>query len=129
MNDVISLRSIRACRLLPGHSSTTPCRRAPQNILPGDKAELLAEVRIRLAPSFSNYNLFSIPGIISKIAYNTRSLVHCTVLWSHRFKCVTSYGSMNSSWKYYSGEELQLPAFSTLFIGGNHDASNYIGEL
>ncbi|KAG5612852.1 hypothetical protein H5410_024133 [Solanum commersonii] len=84
MNDVISLRSRRARRLLPSHSSTTLCRRAPQNILSDDKAELLAEVRIRLAPSFSNYNLFSIPGTISKTAYNTGSLVHCTVLWSHQ---------------------------------------------
>ncbi|KAG5612853.1 hypothetical protein H5410_024134 [Solanum commersonii] len=24
----------------------------------------------------------------------------------NRFKCVTSYGSMNSSWKYYTGEEV-----------------------
>ncbi|KAL0016577.1 hypothetical protein SO802_003646 [Lithocarpus litseifolius] len=37
------------------------------------------------------------------------------------------YRSMNSFWKYYSGEE--VAPFPTIFIGGNHEASNYMWEL
>ncbi|KAF6142120.1 hypothetical protein GIB67_037038 [Kingdonia uniflora] len=37
------------------------------------------------------------------------------------------YRSMNSFWKYYSGQEI-VP-FPTVFIGGNHEASNYLWEL
>ncbi|XP_010250324.1 PREDICTED: lariat debranching enzyme isoform X2 [Nelumbo nucifera] len=37
------------------------------------------------------------------------------------------YRSMNSFWKYYSGEE--VAPFPTIFIGGNHEASNYLWEL
>lgn len=37
------------------------------------------------------------------------------------------YRSMNSFWKYYSGEK-EAP-FPTIFIGGNHEASNYLWEL
>ncbi|KAJ0695294.1 putative calcineurin-like phosphoesterase domain, ApaH type, metallo-dependent phosphatase [Helianthus annuus] len=37
------------------------------------------------------------------------------------------YRSMNSFWKYYSGEK--VAPFPTLFIGGNHEASNYLWEL
>ncbi|KAG2700391.1 hypothetical protein I3760_07G228200 [Carya illinoinensis] len=37
------------------------------------------------------------------------------------------YRSMNSFWKYYSGEE--LAPYPTIFIGGNHEASNYLWEL
>uniref|UniRef100_A0A5B6ZRQ0 Lariat debranching enzyme C-terminal domain-containing protein n=1 Tax=Davidia involucrata TaxID=16924 RepID=A0A5B6ZRQ0_DAVIN len=37
------------------------------------------------------------------------------------------YRSMNSFWKYYSGEK--VAPFPTIFIGGNHEASNYMWEL
>ncbi|KAK9947238.1 hypothetical protein M0R45_012670 [Rubus argutus] len=37
------------------------------------------------------------------------------------------YRSMNSFWKYYSGEE--IAPYPTIFIGGNHEASNYLWEL
>ncbi|KAL5714809.1 lariat debranching enzyme [Ranunculus cassubicifolius] len=37
------------------------------------------------------------------------------------------YRSMNSFWKYYSGKE--VAPFPTIFIGGNHEASNYLWEL
>ncbi|PWA70492.1 Lariat debranching enzyme, C-terminal [Artemisia annua] len=34
---------------------------------------------------------------------------------------------MNSFWKYFSGEK--VAPFPTIFIGGNHEASNYLWEL
>lgn len=37
------------------------------------------------------------------------------------------YRSMNSFWRYYSGEK--VAPFPTIFIGGNHEASNYLWEL
>ncbi|XP_054818205.1 lariat debranching enzyme [Prosopis cineraria] len=37
------------------------------------------------------------------------------------------YRSMNSFWKYYSG--LEVAPYPTIFIGGNHEASNYLWEL
>ncbi|CAH9070812.1 unnamed protein product [Cuscuta epithymum] len=37
------------------------------------------------------------------------------------------YRTMNSFWKYYSGEK--VAPFPTIFIGGNHEASNYLWEL
>ncbi|KAF4358567.1 hypothetical protein F8388_014338 [Cannabis sativa] len=37
------------------------------------------------------------------------------------------YRSMNSFWKYYSGQE--IAPYPTIFIGGNHEASNYLWEL
>lgn len=37
------------------------------------------------------------------------------------------FRSMNSFWKYYSGEK--VAPFPTIFIGGNHEASNYLWEL
>ncbi|XP_014498779.1 lariat debranching enzyme [Vigna radiata var. radiata] len=37
------------------------------------------------------------------------------------------YRSMNSFWKYYSGAE--VAPYPTIFIGGNHEASNYLWEL
>ncbi|KAK3031272.1 hypothetical protein RJ639_035572 [Escallonia herrerae] len=37
------------------------------------------------------------------------------------------YRGMNSFWKYYSGEK--VAPFPTIFIGGNHEASNYLWEL
>ncbi|KAI3897605.1 hypothetical protein MKW92_022148 [Papaver armeniacum] len=37
------------------------------------------------------------------------------------------YRRMNSFWKYYSGQE--IAPFPTIFIGGNHEASNYLWEL
>ncbi|KAK4489978.1 hypothetical protein RD792_000632 [Penstemon davidsonii] len=37
------------------------------------------------------------------------------------------FRSMNSFWKYYSGEK--AAPFPTIFIGGNHEASNYLWEL
>ncbi|KAL0397576.1 UNVERIFIED_CONTAM: Lariat debranching enzyme [Sesamum calycinum] len=37
------------------------------------------------------------------------------------------YRSMNSFWKYYSGEK--AAPCPTIFIGGNHEASNYLWEL
>ncbi|KAB2634860.1 lariat debranching enzyme-like [Pyrus ussuriensis x Pyrus communis] len=37
------------------------------------------------------------------------------------------FRSMNTFWKYYSGEAMAL--YPTIFIGGNHEASNYLWEL
>ncbi|KAI3849251.1 hypothetical protein MKX03_001650, partial [Papaver bracteatum] len=37
------------------------------------------------------------------------------------------YRRMNSFWKYYSGQE--IAPFLTVFIDGNHEASNYLWEL
>ncbi|GAV90562.1 Metallophos domain-containing protein/DBR1 domain-containing protein [Cephalotus follicularis] len=37
------------------------------------------------------------------------------------------YREMKSFWKYYSGQE--LAPIPTIFIGGNHEASNYLWEL
>ncbi|KAL3747912.1 hypothetical protein ACJRO7_016691 [Eucalyptus globulus] len=37
------------------------------------------------------------------------------------------YRAMNSFWKYFSGEE--VAPVPTIFIGGNHEASNYLWEL
>ncbi|GER46861.1 lariat debranching enzyme [Striga asiatica] len=37
------------------------------------------------------------------------------------------YRTMNSFWKYYSGEK--AAPFPSIFIGGNHEASNYLWEL
>lgn len=37
------------------------------------------------------------------------------------------YRSMNTFWKYYSGEA--VAPYPTIFIGGNHEASNYLWEL
>ncbi|CAI9116073.1 OLC1v1017126C1 [Oldenlandia corymbosa var. corymbosa] len=37
------------------------------------------------------------------------------------------YRNMNSFWKYYSGEK--VAPVPTVFIGGNHEASNYLWEL
>ncbi|XP_020702334.1 lariat debranching enzyme isoform X2 [Dendrobium catenatum] len=37
------------------------------------------------------------------------------------------YRHMNSFWKYYSGQ-VKAP-YPTIFIGGNHEASNYLWEL
>lgn len=39
----------------------------------------------------------------------------------------SKYKSMNSFWKYYSGEK--VAPYPTIFIGGNHEASNYLWEL
>ncbi|KAG1341871.1 lariat debranching enzyme [Cocos nucifera] len=37
------------------------------------------------------------------------------------------YRNMNSFWKYYSGQA--VAPYPTIFIGGNHEASNYLWEL
>lgn len=37
------------------------------------------------------------------------------------------YREMKSFWKYYSGQE--VAPIPTVFIGGNHEASNYLWEL
>lgn len=41
--------------------------------------------------------------------------------------CPDKYKSMCSFYKYYSGEAI-APVL-TIFIGGNHEASNYLQEL
>ncbi|XP_059075892.1 lariat debranching enzyme isoform X2 [Cryptomeria japonica] len=41
--------------------------------------------------------------------------------------CPVKYRTMNTFWKYYSGEE--VAPVPTLFVGGNHEASNYLWEL
>ncbi|MCO5547267.1 hypothetical protein L7F22_000714 [Adiantum nelumboides] len=41
--------------------------------------------------------------------------------------CPDKYKSMKTFWKYYSGEE--VAPYPTLFVGGNHEASNYLWEL
>ena len=50
---------------------------------------------------------------------NTTDLLHCNLK--------PKYRTMNSFYKYYSGE-LTAPCL-TLFIGGNHEASNHLKEL
>ncbi|CAL4944118.1 unnamed protein product [Urochloa decumbens] len=45
-------------------------------------------------------------------------------------RCVNvpqKYRTMNSFWKYYSGQA--VAPYPTIFIGGNHEASNYLWEL
>ncbi|MED6162720.1 lariat debranching enzyme [Stylosanthes scabra] len=37
------------------------------------------------------------------------------------------FRAMNSFWKYYAG--LEVAPYPTIFIGGNHEASNYLWEL
>ncbi|XP_040940260.1 uncharacterized protein [Gossypium hirsutum] len=41
--------------------------------------------------------------------------------------CLQNIGRWKSFWIYYSGEE--VAPVSTIFIGGNHEASNYLWEL
>ena len=41
--------------------------------------------------------------------------------------CPDKYKKMNSFYKYYSGE--RIAPVPTIFIGGNHEASNYLQEL
>lgn len=41
--------------------------------------------------------------------------------------CPVKYRTMNTFWKYYSGEE--VAPVPTIFVGGNHEASNYLWEL
>ncbi|XP_024536303.1 lariat debranching enzyme isoform X2 [Selaginella moellendorffii] len=41
--------------------------------------------------------------------------------------CPPKYRSMNSFWKYYAG--IETAPCTTVFIGGNHEASNYLWEL
>lgn len=41
--------------------------------------------------------------------------------------CPPKYRALNTFYKYYTGEK-QAPVL-TLFIGGNHEASNYLTEL
>ncbi|GAQ88917.1 hypothetical protein KFL_004690090 [Klebsormidium nitens] len=41
--------------------------------------------------------------------------------------CPPKFRAMNTFWKYYSGaEKVPIP---TVFVGGNHEASNYLWEL
>ncbi|KAM5578731.1 lariat debranching enzyme [Rosa sericea] len=42
-------------------------------------------------------------------------------------KASPKHRKMNSFWKYYSGEA--IAPYPTIFIGGNHEASNYLWEL
>ncbi|CAN6281582.1 unnamed protein product [Urochloa humidicola] len=45
-------------------------------------------------------------------------------------RCVNvpqKFRTMNSFWKYYSGQA--VAPYPTIFIGGNHEASNYLWEL
>ncbi|KAK1366999.1 DBR1 domain-containing protein [Heracleum sosnowskyi] len=41
--------------------------------------------------------------------------------------CPAKFKSMQSFWKYYSGQK--VAPITTIFIGGNHEASNYLWEL
>lgn len=41
--------------------------------------------------------------------------------------CPAKYRTMNTFYKYYSGE--CIAPVTTIFIGGNHEASNYLFEL
>lgn len=41
--------------------------------------------------------------------------------------CPPNYRKLNSFYKYYSGD--LIAPFPTIFIGGNHEASNYLWEL
>lgn len=41
--------------------------------------------------------------------------------------CPAKFKSMESFWKYYSGQK--VAPITTIFIGGNHEASNYLWEL
>jgi lariat debranching enzyme len=39
----------------------------------------------------------------------------------------SKYLDIKTFWKYYSG--LEVAPYPTIFIGGNHEASNYLWEL
>lgn len=52
----------------------------------------------------------------------TRNLIDLSVL-----ACPEKYRSIGTFYKYYSGEK-KAPV-PTVFIGGNHEASNYLWEL
>lgn len=67
----------------------------------------------------SKISFFVVVGIIYQAVRNERDLESLNV--------PRKYRSMNSFWKYYSGEE--VAPFPTIFIGGNHEASNYLWEL
>jgi lariat debranching enzyme len=66
-------------------------------------------------------------------------VIHCTLTLhlsvqavrnESDLQCVNvkpKYRTMNSFWKYYSGEA--VAPYPTIFIGGNHEASNYLWEL
>lgn len=41
--------------------------------------------------------------------------------------CPVKYRVIGSFWKYYTGQE--MAPYPTLFVGGNHEASNYLWEL
>ncbi len=41
--------------------------------------------------------------------------------------CPPKYRSMNTFWKYYAG--IKRAPVLTVFIGGNHEGSNYLLEL
>ena len=45
----------------------------------------------------------------------------------HNLACPDKYLEMNDFHKYYSGE--LIAPYLTIFIGGNHEASNYLREL
>lgn len=45
-------------------------------------------------------------------------------------KCMAvpdKYRTMNSFWKYYAG--IETAPVPTIFVGGNHEASNYLWDL
>lgn len=41
--------------------------------------------------------------------------------------CPPKFRAMNSFWKYYSG--IEVAPCPTIFVGGNHEASNHLWEL
>lgn len=45
----------------------------------------------------------------------------------HNMSCPDKYLAIGDFYKYYSGE--LIAPFLTIFIGGNHEASNYLQEL
>ncbi|KAH7300307.1 hypothetical protein KP509_24G055500 [Ceratopteris richardii] len=45
----------------------------------------------------------------------------------HCMACPNKYKSMKTFWKYYAGEE--TAPYPTIFVGGNHEASNHLWEL
>lgn len=45
----------------------------------------------------------------------------------HNIKCPPKYLQIGDFYKYYSGE--LIAPYLTVFIGGNHEASNYLQEL
>ena len=67
------------------------------------------------------------PLILFVVGSPASSYLHLRQVDLHSMACPVKFMSMNSFYKYYSGEKVApLP---TIFVGGNHEASNHLQEL